>query len=124
MKIKKTFAAISISLSLLASNSCAAWFQGKVDMDMDINNITIKDLFYVRETIKKLDTPSQLFVSQGLHSGKIELTWTKVDYATSYRIERAVVTSQNAQGNYNIPDESDFNVINEHCYDNSFTDTG
>lgn len=122
MKIKKTFAAISISLSLLASNSCAAWFQGKVDMDMDINNITIKDLFYVRETIKKLDTPSQLFVSQGLHSGKIELTWTKVDYATSYRIERAVVTSQNAQGNYNIPDESDFNVINEHCYDNSFTD--
>ncbi len=123
MKIKKLAAVISLIISLLALNSCAEWFQGKVDMDMDISSITIKDLFYVRETIKKLDTPAQLFASQGLHQGKIMLSWTEVDYATSYRIERAVVTSKNSQGDYDLPDESDFNVINPHCYNTSFEDT-
>ena len=106
----------------LALTSCQELFQSKVNMATDTNPANLGDLFEREEEIEELGTSAQLFVSQGLLAGKIQLTWSQVDYATSYRIERAVVSSTNASGGYDVPDESDYNSICDYCYSTSYTD--
>ncbi|MBR6913735.1 MAG: hypothetical protein IKN34_08045 [Treponema sp.] len=102
--------------------SCADWFQDKVGMNTDSNNVTLEDFFYKAAAVDSLDSPMQVFASKGMYSGKIAINWTKVDNATSYRIERAVVKADSA-GKYALPEESDFDLLVEYCYSTTYTDT-
>jgi len=102
--------------------SCADWFENKVSMNTDSNNVTLEDLFYSKKAIDSLDSPKQVIVSQGLYAGKIEVSWSEVENATSYRVERAIV-KKDANGGYQIPDESEFETRVGYCYSTTFTDT-
>ena len=108
--------------------SCAAMFQQKIDMDSEVTSTTLSDLILSQKKISKLEAPEQVFASQSLYSSKIKVTWSLVNNAASYRLERAVI-SQNQDGSWSLPQEEDFSVIKLSGYNTaflwttSFTDT-
>ena len=63
-------------------------------MDTTTPKINLGELFYKEKEITSLTIPNQLIVSKGVYSGTIKLHWDEVPYATSYRIERAVVAER------------------------------
>lgn len=95
----------------VAFSSCADFFQQKVDMDKSSNTSSLYDLLTPELKIEKLDAPKELFVSQGLYSNQIEISWSAVKYASSYKIERAVVKTKNPDGTWQMPSEGDFELL-------------
>ncbi|MBP5357648.1 MAG: hypothetical protein J6Y69_00500 [Treponema sp.] len=91
--------------------SCAELFQGKIDIDTSSTLASLGDILKEPVKIDNLETPAQIFVSDGDNSGTIRISWSSVDGAQSYRLERAVVTSKNENGVFEEPSEADFNPI-------------
>jgi len=110
-----------IIFSLILS-SCATWLQGKVNMNINTNSASLADLFREETKLESLDRPQQVYASEALYPNKIVLSWTEVENATSYIVERAIVKTKDTNGQYLMPDESDFSVINKYVLKNSFTD--
>lgn len=104
-----SFIFFSFSFCLLLS-SCYSFFQGKVSMNSDGNTSDLTSLVTDKTVITKLDAPSQIFVSDGLYAGQIEISWSAVSGAASYRLERAVVVPS-GDGTYSEPDESEYDII-------------
>ncbi len=108
----------------LALGSCSSFFETDVSMNPNSNNSSLYDLLTPAEKIEKLSAPTEIFVSQGLYSGKIEVSWAAVQNATSYKIERAVVKEKNADGTWEMPKESDFELLtSSNIYNTKYTDT-
>ena len=73
---------------------------------------------------EQLSAPTEIFISQGLYSGVIEVSWSAVPNANSYKIERAVVKEKNADGIWEMPKESDFELLtSSNIYNTKYTDT-
>ncbi|MBE6345076.1 MAG: hypothetical protein E7063_05270 [Spirochaetaceae bacterium] len=105
---------------LLGLTGCAELFQEKVPMS-NIPNGTLTGLLYEEAIITELQTPSQLFVSQNMSPSDINITWSSVEGAVSYRLEKAVV-SPDPNGLYIEPDESMFEVLELSVYGTSYVD--
>lgn len=104
--------------------SCSDFFEGDVSMNTESNNSSIYDLLTPAEKIEKLSAPTELFVSKALYQGKIEIRWSSVPNASSYKIERAVVKEKNADGTWEMPKESDFELLcSSNIYSTVYTDT-
>lgn len=104
--------------------SCADFFQGKVGIDNSGSTSSLYDLLTPAEKILKLDAPKELFVSQNLYSGKIEISWSSVRNASSYKLERAIVSEKKIDGTWQMPDESDFEILtSSNIYNTYYTDT-
>lgn len=86
--------------------SCADLFQGKVDIDTSSTLSSLGDILKEPVKISELEAPAQIFVSDGDSSGTIRVSWSAVEGAQSYRLERAVVKPEN--GYYEEPSEADF----------------
>lgn len=128
MKLHKTSGlAFSVAaVCLFGLVSCADFFQGKVPMQTSKEGLSsLYDLLTPQTKITALDAPKELHVSAGLYAGKIEISWSKVPYATSYQLERAVVKEPQPDGTWKLPDESDFEVLmnSRFVFDTSYTDT-
>ena len=106
----------------LFNASCYSWYDSKINMDTKTPKSNLEELFYKEKEITSLTSPNQLIVSKGIYSGTIKLHWDEVPYATSYRIERAVVEPDLDGKTYAIPDEGDFEVINKYVYTNNYSD--
>ena len=89
---------IGIWLAAFAAVSCSSFFESDVSMNSNSNNSSIYDLLTPPEKIEQLSAPTEIFISQGLYSGVIEVSWSAVPNANSYKIERAVVKEKNADG--------------------------
>ena len=109
MKLLKKLTLPFILTFLLAS--CADMFQEKIPMDTTISPASLADLLVEEVKITDLEAPAQLFVSQGDSADSIRITWTSVENAASYRLERAVSNTRDASGNFEEPSEGDFQVI-------------
>ena len=98
----------AISLSTMTLTSCADLFETKISMltNGSISNLT--SLVVPEVTIDQLDAPAQIFVSQAESPTKINISWSKVDGATSYYLERAISTAKDVNGRFICPDESEF----------------
>lgn len=98
----------AILLSTMTLTSCADLFETKISMltNGSISNLT--SLVVPEVTIDQLDAPAQIFVSQAESSTKINISWSKVDGATSYYLERAISTAKDVNGRFICPDESEF----------------
>ena len=119
----KKLAALLVGVILaLVFTGCYSWYESKIDMDTKTPKINLGDLLYEEKKITGLDIPKQLIVSQGMYSGTVKLHWDEVPYATSYRIERAVVTPDSETGAIVLPEEGDFEVINKYVYNNNYSD--
>lgn len=121
MKHTSKYIFTSLLCSLFVYTSCYIWFENRISMDTETPQISLTDFLYEPHKITNLDPPEQLMVSQGMYSGIIKLHWTDVPNATSYRIERAVV-SADSNGNYPIPEEADFSVLEKYVFNTSFND--
>ena len=119
---KKIAALLGGVILTLAFTGCYTWYESKIDMDTKTPKINLGDLFYEKKEITGLDIAKQLIVSQGMYSGTVKLHWDEVPYATSYRIERAVVTPDSETGAIVLPEEGDFEVINKYVYNNNYSD--
>ena len=120
--MKKSLTAILIIMLSIVFSSCYSWFENKVSMSEETKNISLEDFLYEPERITSLNPPAQVLVSQGLYSGSVKISWTEVENARTYRIERAVV-KPDSNGEYAEPDEGDFKVINKYVYTTNYTDT-
>ena len=119
---KKPSVLLGALILTLAFSGCYTWYESKIDMDTKTTKINLSDLFYEEQKITGLDVPKQLIVSQGMYSNSIKLHWDEVPYATSYRIERAVVVPDAETGAITLPEEGDFEVINKYVYNNNYSD--
>ena len=121
--MKKIILLLCILCSSLLFSGCYSWYESKIDMDTKTPKINLNDLLYKEKEITSLEPPKQIIVSQGRYNNVIKIHWDEVPYATSYRIERAVVVPD-AEGNISsIPEEGDFEVICKYVYSNNYTDT-
>lgn len=118
----KIYFSFFLTAGIFSIFSCASWLQGKVDMNTDSNIVSISELFKKTKELESLKAPRQLYVSQALYSGKINLTWSPVENATSYLIERAVVKNAQSDGTYLLPDESEYEVCQRYVLSTSFQD--
>lgn len=115
---------LGLCMAAVAFASCSSFFETDVSMNSNGNNSSLYDLLTPPEKIEKLDAPSEIFISQGEYSGKIEISWNAVPNATSYKIERAVVKEKNADGTWNMPSESDFELLtSSNIYNTKYIDT-
>lgn len=113
-----------IMVGSLALSSCSSFFESDVSMNSNSNNSSIYDLLTPPEKIERLSAPTEIFISQGLYSGKIEVSWSAVQNANSYKIERAVVKEKKADGTWEMPKESDFELLtSSNIYNTKYTDT-
>lgn len=119
---KKITALLGGALLSLMLSGCYSWYESKVAMDTKTPKINLGDLFFKEKEITELSVPKQLFVSQGKYSGTIKLHWDEVPYATSYRVERAVVRPDPETGLVTLPEEGNFEVINKYVYGNNYSD--
>lgn len=87
------------SLVTLLLTGCAEMFQGKVDMVVGSQGGGLSGMLSEKTAITELVAPAQLNVSKGDSSTYIDLNWSMVEGAVSYRIERAVDTPD-ADGNF------------------------
>jgi len=118
LNISKLLLIFSTALTFVA---CADFFESKVSMNINTNPATLPDLFKSENKLESLDAPEQLFVSKGLYAGSIKLSWTDVEHATSYRIEKAVV-KVSADGTCALPDEGDYRSIENYRLSTTYTD--
>lgn len=104
----KIIAAFSLALVLA---SCSEMFENRISKSNDVNLMSLANLVVPPVTIEKLEAPKQIFVSKAEYPDKIRITWSPVEYTTSYCIERAISKEKDANGNFIVPDESEFEVI-------------
>ncbi len=126
MKNLHLFSSAVAAASLCLFVSCADLFQEKIAMSVSGAKLANLSSLIVQDGgISQLDAPAQVFASQNEYSDKIIVTWSVVPGASSYRLERAIVTEKNADGSFSVPDESEFDVLNhsKYLYDTSFVDT-
>lgn len=110
--MKKFTRKITAVLSLaFVSSSCSAMFENRIPKAYARDIVTLSSIVVPPLKVEKLDAPKQIFVSKAEFSDKIRITWSAVDYATSYCIERAVSDTKDVNGNFVVPDESAFEVI-------------
>lgn len=123
MKRITQFTAIALSALLFAS--CADMFQDRVEMKKDTNGVNLGSMFSKNKTKDKLDPPKQIFVTSGEHKDKVVVTWEKVQDARSYRLERAVSSEKDENGEWKIPEEGAFETLPHSTFisGESFTDT-
>ena len=118
----KKIAFLLIILCGLLNLSCYSWYEDKINMDTKTQKFSLWELMYKEPEITVLDAPKQLIVSKGMYNGSIKLHWDEVPYATSYRIERAVIETDLNGNAVRIPDEGDFEVLKKMVYSNNYTD--
>ena len=114
---------LALAGALAAFSSCSQLFEHKIDMDNSSSIGSIADMLTPEVEVTDLSAPVQINTSQGMYSTEIVVSWRAVEGASSYRLERAVVTAKNADGSWAIPDESEFEALREYYYSTSFTDT-
>ena len=102
--------------------SCAQFFQDKVPKNPDGANAHLSDIVTDKEVITQLPAPSQIVVSEYYSPENIFVTWSKVDGASYYRLERAVAKTANSDGSFSVPDESEFEVLDKYVYGTSYVD--
>ena len=112
----------AVLLFSIIFSSCYSWYESKIQMDKETPKINLGELFYKEEEITELDMPAQIIISKGKYSGTIKLHWDEVPYATSYRLERAVIEPDSDTGVYRIPDESDFEILSKYVYSCNYSD--
>lgn len=104
---------------IFATTSCSDWFQDKVELNG--SKLAIENMLgagtVANATINyTLEPTTQLLVSQGKYTDRIELTWTPVKNADSYRVERQRVLKSTADTKdfeieFNDSDEDNYSVF-------------
>ncbi|MDE5580775.1 MAG: hypothetical protein K2I95_05080 [Treponemataceae bacterium] len=115
------FALVGLCLAFI---SCANIFQDKVAMSRSGASATLGDIFVSGATAGKLDTPSQINVTQYEYKDKIRVSWSPVKNASYYNLKRAVVEKDD-DGNWKKmkdDDSLDWKDIGR-IHGTSYTDT-
>ncbi len=119
--MKKIITITSALLISLSFTACYSWWESKTPMDSDTPHIDLSDFLYNEPAVTSLEAPVQVLASQGLYKDTIKLRWSEVQNATSYRIERAVVTPD-VNGNYTEPEDGDFKLLEKYVYKTTYDD--
>ena len=117
--MKKSILAIIVATFLLTG--CAEMFQAKVDMSIGNNGGGLAGMLQEKAVVTELAAPIQLWASKADSSSYIDLSWSDVEGAVSYRIERAEVTAS-PDGKFQEPAEEDFQELEKAWYSTSYRD--
>jgi len=115
--------ALWLSLILVLLASCADIFQPKIPFN-EKDPASLDDLFKNNEGVGKLKTPDQFYIPPNYSSTEIRLTWTGVNGAAYYMVERAVASPihESNPPAWENPDEGDYVPLDRFVYSTSFTD--
>ena len=119
---KRKCVVMLVAAVVMLTTGCSDFFQGKISMDNTKNTGTLEDLLTPAREVTELAAPQQMFVSKSMYAGKIAVSWSKVENATSYRIERAVAVPD-SEGKITVPEESDYESLQKFVYSTTYTDT-
>ena len=115
---KLTYPVLSALITIIILTSCTQMFQPKLPMNLD-TSASLGTLFEKEVEITQLEAPKQVVVSQGQNPTKILIGWDAVQGATSYTIERAIVTNPTIS---TIPEDNEFQIIKKFVYNTSYID--
>lgn len=117
-------AAVIITAAVLACSSCSTWLEEKIAPNTTLPHSSLYDMLRSPVEITELPEPQEIFVSQGKHAQNIYISYSAVQGATSYRIERAAVQAK-SDGSYpeTIEDESEFSPLAVVYGETNYTDT-
>lgn len=119
--LKKLLLTLYILHCTFYITSCYSWFEEKTALQ-DPSTESLKSLFDTSEIVTELAAPEQLFVSQGSSSKQISLSWSVSEGATSYRIERAIITPTE-DGKFSLPSEDEYEIVQKYVYSTSYVDS-
>jgi len=124
-QMKKLLALAAPIAAALTLFSCSDMFQERIAMQHGSNNVNLANMFNASKSIEKLDAPEQIFVTNGEYADKIIVSWKEVKGARSYSIERAISSEKDANGNWLVPDEGDYDFLERSKFisGTSYTDT-
>lgn len=125
MKKIRLFSIALLFLATLFLASCADMFQERVEMQKDANGVNLATMFKSSKTIDQLDPPAQIFVSDSEYPNQIIVSWSSVQGARSYKVERAVSQTKDENGAWIVPDESEYETLERSSFVDglSYTDT-
>ena len=92
MKRSIKFQLVAVLLCLTVLLSCSDLFENRVPMQSSSSSLV--KLVVPAVEIEKLDAPRQIFVSQAEFPTTINVAWSAVEGATSYRLERALAVKK------------------------------
>lgn len=104
---KSNLSFIFSALFLFTLTSCYQLFQSKIPMTPNRPNTPLSTVMEDKLVITQLPAPGQIFVSQGLSKDTIEISWSEVEGAAYYRLERAIKKADDPS----LPEETDFSII-------------
>lgn len=114
-------AAFIFGTMLLAS--CSEMFENRIGIDLKSDYVNLSDLVVPPAEITGLDAPAQIFVSKSDSPDRLNVSWSPVNFAVSYKLERAVI-KPNLDGTYREPTDEDFTSVPlaSKWYQTQFTD--
>ena len=115
---KLTSIVLSALITIIILTSCTQMFQPKLPMNLE-SSTSLGSLLEKEVEISQLETPKQVFVSQGQNPKQILIGWDAVQGATSYTIERAIITNPSIT---TTPEENEFEIIKKFVYATSYID--
>ena len=103
--------------------SCADMFQPKNPFLIS-DPASLDDMFKTVETITKLQSPDQFYIAPFFSSSEIRLTWTGVNGAAYYMVERAVAEPVPGSNPlvWEDPDDSDYGPLDRFVYGTTYVD--
>ncbi|MDR0624527.1 MAG: hypothetical protein LBG10_08880 [Treponema sp.] len=114
---------VFILFLLFTFTGCEDLFQERVPMNRD-ETASLAELFArEEEEAGQLLPPAQVYASDGMFPREIRLSWTPVNGAASYFIERAVVEPGNPVDPVNGPGDEYFDILEQFVTGTSYTDT-
>lgn len=126
MRKTKFFTALAITSVLFTS--CYQLFQENINdsKDYGYTHATLGGLLAQKLDTTQLEAPRQIFVSQDLYSDRIEIAWSQVKGAESYRLERFISKDGNPpdeDSEYEVIPANKSNVFSSaFVYDTKYTD--
>jgi hypothetical protein len=110
--------ALAFFLLALFLSTCADMFQQKIPFPG--GNDSLDNIFREVDVITKLSRPERLYVAPYYSDSQLRLTWEAVPSAAYYKIECAAVPVSGSESSWTLPDEGDYEIINDYCVSTSF----
>ena len=120
----KYFITLWLSILTILLSSCENLFQPKIPLTEGEFPSSLENLFRSNEGDKKLKSPDQFYIASEYSSSEIRLTWSNVNNAAYYMVERAaaeLIPGSNPL-KWEVPSEGDYEPLDRFVYGISFTD--
>ncbi len=120
MKKIKLISTLMAFAGILMLTSCTDMFENAITTTGSTTSSSLSSIVRT-SSVTDLDTPEQIFVSNYESADTMSISWSSVDNADYYVLERAIVDPTDAEAN-DPPEDDDFTVLRNQVFGTSYDD--